>query len=134
MVASQDVVQAVKGKEIERGGHDSVHMCLPGEVEDVQRVHVWVGEVPDERRFHGALDELVVPPESVRPSLEEVPDGLAAEMGDEVLGGETEDAGDIVEVLDPAMLECPASPWKWDLGSERRCTYKGRKGRYNDIK
>ena len=85
-------------------------MRLAGEVEDVKRVHVGVGEVPDKRRFHSAFDELVVPSEGVRPSLEEVPDGLAAQMGDEVLGGETEDAGDIVEILDPAMLECPAVP------------------------
>ena len=110
MVASQDVVQTVERKEIECRGHDGVHMCLSGEVEDVQRVHIRVGEVPDERCFHGAFDELVVPSEGVRPGLEEVSDSLAAEMCDEVLGGETEDAGDIVEILDPAMLECPAVP------------------------
>ena len=99
MVTPQDVVQTIEGKEVERRGYDAVHMRLAGEVEDVKRVHVGVGEVPDKRRFHSAFDELVVPPEGVRPSFKEVPDGLAAEMGDEVLAGDSEDASEVEEIV-----------------------------------
>ena len=107
VVTAEEVGEGVEREEVERGGDDDAHVGLAGEVEDVERVDVWVGEVVDERCFHRAFDELVVPLESVWPGLEEVSDGQAAEVSDEVFGREAENACDVVEVLDSLVLKRP---------------------------
>ncbi|PIL22467.1 hypothetical protein GSI_15155 [Ganoderma sinense ZZ0214-1] len=107
VVAAEKVGEGVEREEVERGGDDDADVRLAGEVEDVEWMHVRVGEVVDERGFHRALDELIMSLEGVGPGLEEMADGLAAEVCDEIFGGEAEDACNIVKVLDSLVLKCP---------------------------
>ncbi len=99
VIATKNIWQGVDGEEVDCRRDDGVDMCLAREVEDVQRVHVWVGEITDEWRLHRSLDKPVVALQRMWPCFQEMLDGLPSQIRNEVFCRQSEDARDVVEIL-----------------------------------
>lgn len=109
VISSQNLSERIYGKEVDGGGYQDLDVCFSSEVQDVERVNVWVRELVDSRGGHGCCRHNVMALDSVRPRMHEESDGLSANALRTVLGGQPEDSSQLEEVTWVVGIRGPVS-------------------------